>query len=64
MIMRTIYQLIAAAGAGLVLLPAVLHYLDRMGNDQMKSFVLLGTMLWFAGAIPWLGRKKREKPGP
>ena len=60
--MRYIYQLLAAAGLALVLIPSVLHYFDIMGNDQMKNYIFLGTMLWFAGAIPWLGRKKKELP--
>jgi hypothetical protein len=34
--------------------------MDRLELDQMKTFMLLGTMFWFAGAIPWLGRKKKE----
>jgi len=58
--MRYIYKIIASAGLALVLIPSVLHYMDILGNDQMKTFIFLGTMLWFAGAIPWLGRKKKE----
>lgn len=57
---RYLYKLLAAAGLALVLTPAILHYFDSMGNEQMKIYILLGTLLWFAGAIPWLGRKKRE----
>ena len=60
MMMRYFYQILASAGLLMVLVPSVLHYVDRMEMDQMKTFMLLGTMLWFAGAIPWLGRKKKE----
>ncbi len=58
--MRTIYKLLAASGLALVLIPSLLFYFDRMEIDQMKTFMFLGTLLWFAGAIPWLGRKKAE----
>ena len=58
--MRYIYQVLAAVGLALVLTPSILHYFDNFGNEQMKTYVLLGTVLWFAGAIPWLGRKKKE----
>ena len=58
--MRYIYQLLAAVGLAFVLIPSILHYFGNMENEQMKTYVLLGTMLWFAGAIPWLGRKKKE----
>jgi len=44
----------------MVLVPSILHYMDRMEIDQMKTLIFLGTMLWFAGAIPWLGKKKKE----
>ncbi len=60
MMMRTVYQMLAAAGLALVLIPSVLHYFNNIGNEQMKTYLFLGTILWFAGAIPWLGRKKKE----
>lgn len=58
--MRYFYQLLAIAGLVMVLVPSLLHFMGRMDMVQMKTYMLLGTMLWFAGAIPWLGRKKRE----
>jgi hypothetical protein len=58
--MRYFYQIIAAAGLALVLVPSILHYMDLVSNEQMKTYIFLGTMLWFSGAIPWLGRKKKE----
>ena len=58
--MRYLYRLLAAAGLALVLIPAILYYFDKMGNEQMKTYMFLGTLLWFAGAIPWLGKKKKE----
>lgn len=60
MMMRIIYPLLAAAGLVLVLIPSVLHYLDKMGHGQMTDYILVGTVIWFAGAIPWLGKKKKE----
>ena len=58
--MKKFYPIIAYAGLAMVLVPSILHYMDRMSSDQMKTWIFLGTMLWFAGAIPWLGRKTRE----
>ena len=58
--MRYFYQVLASAGLAMVLVPSILHYMDRMEIDQMKTLIFLGTMLWFAGAIPWLGKKKKE----
>ena len=59
MMMRTIYKLLAAVGLSLVLIPSVLYYFDRIAHGQMTDYILAGTLLWFAGAIPWLGRKKK-----
>lgn len=58
--MKYIYPILAYAGLALVLIPSVLYYMDTLGNDQMKIYIFLGTMLWFAGAIPLLGKKMKQ----
>ncbi|MCK4750938.1 MAG: hypothetical protein KAT15_27960 [Bacteroidales bacterium] len=58
--MRILYQLLSLAGLVLVILPSILLYSGTITPEQMKSHMLLGTVLWFAGAIPWLGKKKKE----
>ena len=58
--MRTVYQIIAAAGLAMVLVPSILYFTGKVEAEQMKTYVFIGTMLWFAGAIPWLGKKKKE----
>lgn len=55
---RILYQLLAAAGLSLLVVPSILYYFDSIAIEQMKSYMFIGTVLWFAGAIPWLGRKK------
>lgn len=60
MIMRYIYQFLALAGLLLVLIPSILHYIGNMDIVQMKTLIFLGTVLWFAGAIPWLGARKKK----
>ena len=56
--MKYFYILLATAGLILVLLPSLLLYLGKMDADQMKNYMFIGTLLWFSGAIPWLGKKK------
>lgn len=58
--MRYIYIFLAVAGLCLVLIPSILFYYDTLEIDQMKNTIFLGTVLWFAGSIPWLGRKKKQ----
>jgi len=59
--MKYFYILLAVAGLLLVLIPAVLLYLGRMEAGQMKNLMFVGTLLWFSGAIPWLGKKKVQE---
>ena len=56
--MKAIYQLIALVGLLLLLIPSFLFYLDSIEEANMKLLMFIGTLLWFAGAIPWLGKKK------
>ena len=58
--MRILYQLLAAVGLAMILVPSLLYYFDSIPMDQMKMYMFIGTVLWFAGAIPWLGKKKNE----
>ena len=58
--MKYFYILVAIAGLGLVLVPSLLHYLGTIEAEHMKNYMLIGTLLWFGGAIPWLGKKKAD----
>ena len=58
--MKYIYMIIAFAGLIMTLLPSLMHYFGSLPEQSMKSYILVGTFLWFAGAIPWLGKKKKE----
>lgn len=56
--MKTIYMIVAIAGALMTLVPPLLFFYGSMEQEQMKLIMFLGTMVWFAGAIPWLGKKR------
>lgn len=58
--MKYLYKAMALSGFLMTLLPAFLHYYDVIAEDQMKLTMFVGTVLWFSGAIPWLGKKKME----
>jgi hypothetical protein len=59
--MKYIYPIIGLAGLLLLLIPSIMHFSGRMEIDQMKDLMLIGTLLWFAGAIPWLGKKTSKE---
>jgi len=56
--MKYFYILLAVLGLGLMLLATLLHLYESMDAEQMKMYMFIGTVLWFSGAIPWLGKKK------
>lgn len=56
--MKKIFVVIAVAGLLLMLVPALTHLGGSTDESTMKELMFVGTMLWFAGAIPWLGQKK------
>ncbi len=58
--MKYFYMLIALAGLCLLLIPALLLYLGRIDAESMKNLMFVGTLLWFSGAIPWLGKKNTQ----
>ena len=58
--MKYLYQLLSVAGLALLLIPSILFYFDAIEQERMKVLMFTGTLIWFAGAIPWLGKKKKE----
>ena len=55
--MKSLYQIVASSGLLLTVVPAFLHYAGIMTEENMKMWVFVGTVIWFVGATPWLGRK-------
>jgi hypothetical protein len=58
--MKYIYIILSIVGLTLVLVPSLLFYFDLLEPVQMKNYMFIGTLLWFSGAIPWLGKKKTQ----
>jgi hypothetical protein len=56
--MKYFFVILSFIGLALTLVPSILFYMDMLDPAQMKTYMLIGTLLWFSGAIPWLGRKK------
>ena len=58
--MKIIYKILALAGLVVTLLPAWLCYSGSMTEQSMKTWVFAGTIIWFIGATPLLGKKKEN----
>lgn len=58
--MKYIYPIIGLAGLLLLLIPSIMYFSGTMELEQMKNLMFVGTLVWFAGAIPWLGKRKES----
>ncbi len=58
--MKYLFPIIAIAGLVLLIVPAVLRFNNAIDEALMKNLMFSGTVIWFAGAIPWLGRKQKS----
>ena len=56
--MKYLYILLSVVGLGMTLVPSLLLFFNVLETEQMQNYILTGTLLWFAGAIPWLGKKR------
>ncbi len=58
--MKIFYSVLASAGLLMLLIPSLLFYFGSMEEEQMKLYMSVGTVIWFSGAIPWLGKKRES----
>ncbi len=56
--MKTLLRIISLIGLVLVLLPAILTFAGHMDFEETKTWMVIGTVVWFVTAIFWLGKKK------
>jgi hypothetical protein len=50
--MQTIFRVLAFAALALTVVPPFLFMIQQLAEPTMKSWMLVGTVLWFATA-PW-----------
>ena len=43
-----------------VLLAPILFYTDTLTESQMKTTLLVGTVVWFASAATWINKEAPE----
>ena len=52
--MITVSRLVSWLALGATIIPPMLFYADRMPLDQMKLWMLIATVAWFATAPIWM----------
>lgn len=55
--MKTWLPFVSAIALTLVIVPACLYFPGAIDKPRMQSLMLLGTILWFASAPFWLGKR-------
>jgi hypothetical protein len=56
--MRTLTIIISFIGLALTIIPSFMVLIGEATMDQNKTFMLIGTVLWF-GSVPfWMNKKK------
>ncbi|MCD4709455.1 MAG: hypothetical protein K8R52_01300 [Bacteroidales bacterium] len=58
--MKNFFKILAVVGLLMTLVPSIIFYFNVIEIGQMKLYMAIGTLLWFAGAIPWLGQKRTK----
>lgn len=56
--MKTMIRVISFAGLGLTLIPAFLVFAGVLAWQTHADLMLAGTVLWFATAPLWMGKRK------
>ena len=57
--MKKLLPAISFAGLALVIVPACLYLAGFADKPQMKTLMLISTVLWFVSAPLWIGKAER-----
>lgn len=58
--MKKLLPAISFAGLALIIVPACLYLAGFTDKPQMKTLMLVGTVLWFVSAPLWMGKTDPE----
>lgn len=56
--MKTIFRIIAMAGLAATAAGPVLVFTGQLGVETNKTLMLAGMVIWFIGAVPWIGGRQ------
>lgn len=58
--MKKLLPAISYIGLALVVVPACLYVAGTIGKPEVKTLLLVGTLLWFLSAPLWIDKKKGD----
>lgn len=59
--MKRLLEISSWLALGLLITAPVLFFAGRIDLDQSKFWMMIATIVWFAGASFWIGRKESEQ---
>ncbi len=59
--MKYILQFISFVGLLLTIIPPILYFRGTITHSSQNWIMFLGTIVWFASAYFWLGRKWKKR---
>lgn len=58
--MKKIMEIISYLSLVLIVLAPLLFYAQKIDLDENKLLMTVATATWFASALCWIGREKKE----
>lgn len=58
--MKKIMEMISYLSLALIVAAPVLFYVQKIDLDMSKLLMTIATVTWFASALCWMGREKKE----
>jgi hypothetical protein len=55
--MRTLTIIISFIGLAMTIIPSFLVLIGEINMDQNRTFMLIGTVLWFVSVPFWMNKK-------
>lgn len=59
--MKKLLPLVSLVGLALVTAPACLYVAGVTDKPEVKTWMLVGTVIWFLSAPLWIGRNEGDK---
>ncbi len=58
--MKKIMEIISYLALALLVAAPILFYAEKVTLELNKTLMLAATIVWFAGALCWMGREKTD----
>lgn len=61
--MKIVAEIISYLSLVLLVLAPILFYVGKITLEMNKTLLIIATVVWFASALCWMGREKKNADG-